>query len=136
MPNAAWIEAVERWRKLPLEERRRRHLGSDPPSRRQFHGDGGRTGGRGMDSGTTRPPYSATRYAETSFGILSCREIVPYVGGTGNETEVTIFRRPVSYWKMQLCGNRIMIGTKISEAGPGQGQETSWPGTLAKRFSR
>ena len=30
MPNAAWIEAVERWRKLPLEERRRRHLESIP----------------------------------------------------------------------------------------------------------
>jgi len=26
MPNAAWIEAVERWRKLPNEEKQRRRL--------------------------------------------------------------------------------------------------------------
>ena len=30
MPNAAWIEAVERWRRLPPEEQRRRRLESIP----------------------------------------------------------------------------------------------------------
>ncbi len=30
MPNTAWIEAVERWRKLPSEEKRRRHLEAIP----------------------------------------------------------------------------------------------------------
>ena len=30
MPNAAWIEAVERWRSLPLEERRHRRLEAIP----------------------------------------------------------------------------------------------------------
>ena len=30
MPNAAWIEAIERWRSLSLEERRRRRLEAIP----------------------------------------------------------------------------------------------------------
>ena len=30
MPNAAWIEAVERWRKLPPKEKRRRRLEAIP----------------------------------------------------------------------------------------------------------
>ena len=59
MPDTRWMEAIERWRSLPAEERRRRHLGGDSPSRGEFHGDGGRAGGRGLDSGTTRPPHSA-----------------------------------------------------------------------------
>ena len=43
--------------------------GGDSPSCRQLHGDGGRAGGRGVDTGTTRPQHSATRYVETSFGV-------------------------------------------------------------------
>ena len=43
--------------------------GGDSPPCRQLHGDGGRAGGRGVDPGTTRPPHSATRYVEISFGV-------------------------------------------------------------------
>ena len=67
--------------------------GSDSASRRQFDGDGGRTGGRAMDSGTTRPPYSATRYVETSFGILSYRELAPLLAKRVANTEFKIFNR-------------------------------------------
>lgn len=30
MPDTNWIEAIERWRSLPAEERRRRHLEAIP----------------------------------------------------------------------------------------------------------
>lgn len=30
MPDTQWMEAIERWRSLPLEERRRRHLAAIP----------------------------------------------------------------------------------------------------------
>ena len=66
--------------------------GSDSPSCRQLYGDGGRTGGRSMDTGTTRPPYSATRYVETPFGILSYRELAPLLAERVGEVEVTIVR--------------------------------------------
>ena len=67
--------------------------GSDSPTRRQLDGDGGRAGGRGMDSGTTIPPYSATRYVETSFGILSYRELAPLLAKRVADTELGIFNR-------------------------------------------
>ena len=67
--------------------------GGDSPPRRQLHGDGGRAGGRGMDSGTTRPPHSATRYIETSAGILSYQELAPLLAERVADTELAISDR-------------------------------------------
>ena len=67
--------------------------GGDSPSRRQLHGDGGRAGGRGVDSGTTRPPHSATRYIETTVGVLSYRELAPLLAERVAGTELAISDR-------------------------------------------
>ena len=65
----------------------------DSPPRRQLHGDGGRTGGRSLDSGTTRPPYSATRYVDTHLGILSYQELAPLLAERAGHTEIAIADR-------------------------------------------
>ena len=70
--------------------------GGDSPSRRQLHGDGGRTGGRGMDSGTTRAPHSATRHVETAVGILSYGELAPFLAERVAHTELAISDREVA----------------------------------------
>ena len=70
--------------------------GGDSPSRRQLHGDGGRAGGRGMDSGATRAPHSATRHIETAAGILSYRELAPFLAERVADTEVSISDREVA----------------------------------------
>ena len=93
MQETHWKEAIERWRSLPAEERRRPPRGGDSPPRRQLHGDGGRTGGRGMDSETTRPTHSATRYVETTAGILSYRELAPLLAERVADTELAISNR-------------------------------------------
>lgn len=67
--------------------------GGDSPSRGELHGDGGRAGGRGLDSGTTRPPHSATRYIETSVGILSYQELAPLLAERVADTELGISNR-------------------------------------------
>ena len=67
--------------------------GGDSPSRGELHGDGGRAGGRGLDSGTTRPPHSATRYIETRVGILSYQELAPLLAERVAETELAISNR-------------------------------------------
>ena len=67
--------------------------GGDSPPRRQLHGDGGRAGGRGLDPGTTRPPHSATRYVETSLGVLSYRELAPLLAERVADTELAISHR-------------------------------------------
>lgn len=67
--------------------------GGDSASCSELHGDGGRTGGRGVDSGTTRTPYSATRYVETSVGILSYCELAPLLAERVAETELVIAGR-------------------------------------------
>lgn len=68
-------------------------LGSDSPPRREFNGDGGRASGRDMDSGTARPPYSATRYIETKAGILSYQELAPLLAERVAETALAIADR-------------------------------------------
>ena len=68
----------------------------DSPPRRQLHGDGGRTGGRSLDSGTTRPPYSATRYVDTPLGILSYQELAPLLAERVGHTEIAIADRTFS----------------------------------------
>ena len=71
--------------------------GVDPPSRRQLHGDGGRAGGRGVDSGTTRPPHSATHYVETAVGILSYQELVPLLAERVVDAEFAISGRKFAH---------------------------------------
>ncbi len=64
--------------------------GGDSPPRGEFHGHGGRAGRRGLDSGKTRPPHSATRYIETSVGILSYQELAPLLAERVADTELGI----------------------------------------------
>ena len=64
--------------------------GSDSASRRQFHGHGGRAGGRGEDSGARRAAYSGTRYIETTVGILSHRELAPLLAERVADAELQI----------------------------------------------
>jgi len=67
--------------------------GSDSSPRSKFHGDGRRAGGRGQDSGTTRPPPSATRYIETSVGILSYSELAPLLADRVTDSAFAISNR-------------------------------------------
>ena len=67
--------------------------GGDSPSRRELDGDGRRASERDMDSRTTRPPHSATRYLETSAGILSYRQLAPLIAERVAETELAIADR-------------------------------------------
>ena len=67
--------------------------GGDSPPRGQLDGDGGRAGERGVDSGTTRPPHSATRYIETSAGILSYQELAPLLAERVADAELSISDR-------------------------------------------
>lgn len=46
-----------------------------------------------MAPGTTRPPHSATRYIETSFGILSYLELAPLLAERVEDAEVEILER-------------------------------------------
>ena len=66
---------------------------SDSPSRRQLHGNGERASRGSLDSGTTRPSRSATRYIETSFGILSYQKLAPLLAERVADTELAISDR-------------------------------------------
>ena len=65
----------------------------DSPPCRQLHGDGGGTGGRGLDSGTIHPSYSGTRYVETPAGILSYRKLAPLLAERVADAELAIADR-------------------------------------------
>ena len=65
----------------------------DSPPRGQLDGDGGGAGERGVDSGTTRPSHSATRYVETSVGILSYQELAPLLAERVADAELSISDR-------------------------------------------
>lgn len=65
----------------------------DSPPRLQLDGDGGRAGGRSLDSRTTRTPHSATRYIETSVGILSYQALAPLLAKRVADTELVISDR-------------------------------------------
>ena len=67
--------------------------GGDSPPCRQFHGHGGRASGRGLAQGTTRPPHAATRYVETSVGILSYQELAPLLAERVGQVEFAISNR-------------------------------------------
>ena len=71
-------------------------LGGDSPPRSQLDGNGRRTSGRSLDSGTTRPPYSATRFFETSIGILSYRELAPLLAERVAAAELAISNRELA----------------------------------------
>ena len=76
-------------------------LGGNSPSCGQLHGHGGRVGGRGLDSETTRlpdsetthPPASATRYVETRGATLRYQDLVPLLGERVAAAELSIFDR-------------------------------------------
>ena len=65
------------------------------------HSDGERTGGRGADSETTRPVYSATRYIETSAGILNHQELAPLLDERIAGTEIAISDRRFASLSLQ-----------------------------------
>ena len=92
--------------------------GSNTPTSREFHGHGGRAGGRRVDSGTTRPPHSATRYIETTAGILSYRELAPLLAERVAETELAIYNRilaPLSSLDLLLDLHRRTCGDLTPE---------------------
>ena len=89
-------------------------LGSDSPSCGELHGHGGRAGGRGLDSGATRSPHSATRYVETSIGILSYQELAPLLAERVGNVEIAIVERTLPemsihelllYLHQRICGD-------------------------------
>ncbi len=87
--------------------------GSDSPTGGELHGHGRRAGGRGVDSGTTRPPHPATRYVETTAGILSYRELAPLLAERVAETELAIYDRtlaPLSTLDLLLDLHRRICG--------------------------
>ena len=95
--------------------------GGDSPPRRQLDGDGGRAGERSVDSGPTRPPHSATRYIETSVGILSYRELAPLLAERVADTELAISDRrfadlPLHDLLLELH-HRICVGLTPGMAG-------------------
>ena len=67
--------------------------GGHSPSCGQLHGHGGRAGGRGVDSGTTRPPDSATRYVEADGAILRYQDLIPLLAQRVTKTELSIANR-------------------------------------------
>ena len=66
---------------------------SDSPPCGELHGHGRRAGGRGVDSATTRPPHSATRYVETSAGILSYQQLAPLLAERVANVELAVVER-------------------------------------------
>ena len=92
--------------------------GSDSPTRSELHGHGGRASGRGVDSGTTRPPHSATRYVETTAGILSYRELAPLLAERVAAAEYAIYDRtlaPLPYLDLLLDLHRRICGELTPE---------------------
>jgi len=71
-------------------------LGINPKSRSQIHGDGRRTSERGVASGKTRPPYAATRYIETTLGILSYQKLAPLLADKALVSDLAINRRDLA----------------------------------------
>ncbi len=64
--------------------------GGDSSLRGQLHGHGRRTSERGVASRTTRRPYSATRYVETTRGILSYQQLAPLLARQVANAELEI----------------------------------------------
>jgi CRISPR-associated endonuclease/helicase Cas3 len=50
------------------------------------HGLRGRAGGSGLPGGRTRPPHAATRYLDTTLGILSYAELAPHLARRVEQT--------------------------------------------------
>jgi len=66
--------------------------GSNSQARGSLHGDGRGAGDRGADPGTTRPP-DATRYLETTLGVLSYQALAPLLAERVTALELAIGRR-------------------------------------------
>ncbi len=81
----AWLEALLR----AADQRASRRSISD----KLLQGLEGDDAEHAVDSGTTRAPYSATRFVETSVGILSYRELAPLLAKRVAETELVIADR-------------------------------------------
>jgi len=54
------------------------------------HGLRGRTGGRGDAGSRTQPPHAATRYLDTTLGILSYAELAPHLARRVEQTQYAI----------------------------------------------
>lgn len=67
--------------------------GSDSTPRGPLDGDGGGTGRREPDPGTTRPPHAATRYLDTTLGVLSYQELALHLSDRVADTEHAIALR-------------------------------------------
>lgn len=67
--------------------------GGHSAARSPIHGDGGGAGGGDVRSGATRPPSGATRYLETTLGILSYRQLAPHLAERVAAVELAIGRR-------------------------------------------
>jgi len=65
----------------------------DSTPRSELDGDGGRAGGGNGDPGTTRLPHSATRFVETSLGIISYRQLALHLSDQVADVEAAIARR-------------------------------------------
>ena len=93
MPDTGWMKAVERWRSLPPEERRRRHLEAIP----RHVANSMAMEGEPVDEAwirerlarRIRPPG----YIETSAGILSYQELAPLLAERVAGTELAISDR-------------------------------------------
>lgn len=62
-------------------------LGTDPAQRGSEHGVRGGTGGSSSAGGGTRPPAAATRFVETTRGLLSYTELAPLLAQRVSELE-------------------------------------------------
>jgi CRISPR-associated endonuclease/helicase Cas3 len=54
------------------------------------HGLRGRTGGRGDAGSRTQPPHAATRYLDTTLGVLSYAELAPHLARRVEQTQYAI----------------------------------------------
>lgn len=54
------------------------------------HGFRGRAGGPGNAGGRTQPPHAATRYVDTTLGILSYAELAPHLARRVEQTQYAI----------------------------------------------
>lgn len=66
---------------------------ADTAPRRDVDGDGGRASGREPDQGAARAPQSATRYLETTRGVITYAQLAPFLAERVAVTEDDIRRR-------------------------------------------
>ena len=95
MPDTLWMKAIARWRSLPREERRSRHLEAIP----RHVANSMAMEGEPVDEAWIRErlarriPPLATSNVEASAGILSYREFAPLLAERVADTELAISDR-------------------------------------------